>query len=351
MAREEPVEVMIATPLEEALVQEIKDTDHRIEVLYEPELLPPARYPADHRGDPDFRRDAAQEERWNSMLEKAEVIFGLPGESAEGLADAVRRGERLNWIQATNAGTGEQVRQASLSPEELDRVAITTASGVHAGPLAEFCMFGILAFTKSLPRMLEDKKQQRWERYPARELRDRTLLVIGLGKIGIEVARLAKSFGMHTVGLKRHPNEEVPHVDEVRPQESLKEVVPDADAVVVTLPLTEETRGMVSREVIDSMKPECIFVNVGRGGVVDEAALAEALEEQRIAGAALDVFQEEPLPSESPLWKLPNVLLSPHTAALSEAENRRIVELFQENLSLYLDGEELMNRVEPTAFY
>ena len=351
MAREEPVEVMIATPLEEALVREVEGTDHRIKLLYEPELLPPARYPADHRGDPDFRRDAAQEERWNSMLEKAEVIFGLPGESASGLADAIRRGGQLKWVQATNAGTGEQVQQADLSPEDLERVAITTASGVHAGPLAEFCMFGILAFTKNLPRLLKDKEQRHWERHPARELRGRTLLVIGLGNIGVEVARLAKSFGMHTVGLKRHPDEEIPHVDEVRSQESLEEAVPEADAVVATLPLTEETRGMISQKIIDLMKPECIFVNVGRGGVVDEAALTEALEERRIAGAALDVFQEEPLPARSPLWELPNLLVSPHTAALSEAENRRIVELFQENLSLYLNGEELMNRVDPTAFY
>ena len=351
MAREEPVEVMIATPLEEALVREIEGTDHRIKLLYEPELLPPARYPADHRGDPDFRRDAAQKERWNSMLEKAEVIFGLPGESASGLADAIRRGGQLKWVQATNAGTGEQVQQADLSPEDLERVAITTASGVHAGPLAEFCMFGILAFTKNLPRLLKDKEQRRWERHPARELRGRTLLVIGLGNIGVEVARLAKSFGMRSVGLKRHPDEEIPHLDEVRSQESLEEAVPEADAIVATLPLTEETRGMIGREIIDLMKPECIFVNVGRGSVVDEAALTEALEERRIAGAALDVFQSEPLPSDSPLWELPNVLVSPHTAALSEAENRRIVELFQKNLSLYLDGEELMNRVDPTTFY
>ena len=351
MARERPVEVMIATPLEEKLVREIEGSHPRIEMLYEPGLLPPARYPADHRGDPDFRRDAGGEDRWKSLLERAEVIFGLPGESAEGLADAVRRGRNLKWVQATNAGTGEQVQQAGLSPQELDRVAITTASGVHAGPLAEFCMFGILSFTKNLPRLLEDQEQRRWNRYPAGELKGRTLLVIGLGNIGVETARLAKSFGMRTIGLKRHPDDEVPHVDEIHSQKSLKEAVPEADAVVVTLPLTGETRGMIDREVINSMKPECIFVNVGRGGVVDEAALTEALEERSIAGAALDVFQEEPLPPDSPLWDLPNVLVSPHTAALSEAENRRIVELFQENLSLYLDGKELMNRVDPTAFY
>ena len=244
-----------------------------------------------------------------------------------------------------------QVRAAGLSPEELEKVIVTTSSGIHAGPLAEFCLFGLLAFTKGLPRLLRDKQEKRWDHYPTRELKGATILVVGLGNIGLEVARLARSFGMRTIGLKRQPDEELPHVEELHPSENLKELIPRADAVVVTLPLTERTEGMVDREAINLMKPGCVFVNVGRGGVVDEEALIESLEDRRIAGAALDVFATEPLPPESPLWDLPNVLISPHTAALAESENERIVELFQKNLRLYLEEQPLFNRVDPQDFY
>ncbi|MBA2443363.1 MAG: D-2-hydroxyacid dehydrogenase [Rubrobacter sp.] len=346
-----PVEVMIASPLEEELVRELEGVSSRIEVLYEPDLLPPPRYPSDHRGDEGFRRDAAGERRWEEMLARAEVLFGVPGESAGGLADAVQRAPSLRWLQATSAGAGEQVRGANLSREELERVTFTTASGVHAVPLAEFCLLGILTFAKDLPRLERDKSQRRWDHYPTRELRGGTVLIVGVGEIGVEVARLARCFGMHTVGLKRRTGGPIPHVDEVQSQNALKELIPRADAVVVTLPLTQETEGMIDREAVGLMRPESVFVNVGRGGVVDEAALTAALEEGRIAGAALDVFEKEPLPSDSPLWSLPNVLLSPHTAALAESENQRIVELFKENLRCYLDGEPLRNRVEPGVFY
>ena len=158
-------------------------------------------------------------------------------------------------------------------------------------------------------------------------------------------------WGIGTIGLKRLPDAELPHVEELHPSEDLKELVPRADAVVVTLPLTERTEGMVDREAISLMKPGCVFVNVGRGGVVDEEALIQSLEDRRIAGAALDVFATEPLSPESPLWDLPNVLISPHTAALAESENERIVELFQKNLRLYLEEQSLFNRVDPQDFY
>jgi phosphoglycerate dehydrogenase-like enzyme len=345
------VEVAIATPLEKELVREIEDTDARLQITHDPTLLPPPRYPSDHKGDPDFRRDAEGERRWSEMLETAEVLFGTPGDSAKGLADAIRRGGRLKWIQATSAGAGEQVKTAGLSEEDLGRVAVTTASGVHATPLAEFCLLGLLALKKDLPRLLHDKSERHWDHYPMQELRGKTVLVVGLGKIGLEVARLARCFGMHTVGLKRQPEGDLPEVDELYPSQRLKEIIPRADAVVVTLPLTEETSNLIDRGAIGLMKHECIFVNVGRGGVVDEDALVGALREKRIAGAALDVFREEPLPSVSPLWELPNVLVSPHTAALSISENERIVELFKENLKRYLDGKELLNRVDPKTFY
>jgi phosphoglycerate dehydrogenase-like enzyme len=343
------VRVAIATPLEPGLVERIAAVDERLEVLYEPSLLPEPRYPSDHRGRP-LQRSPDDQARWEELLSSAEVLFGLPGDSAEGLRDVVRRSERLRWVQGTAAGAGEQVAAAGLSRRERERVAVTTSAGVHAVPLAEFALLGLLAFAKDLPRLLRDRAGRRWDHYAAGELRGRTVLVLGLGGIGREVVRLASAFGMRTLGIRRRPDD-VPHLDELHPPERLRELLPRADAVVVTLPRTKATRGLLGADELALLPQGAILVNVGRGAVVDEDALVEALREGRLAGAALDVFAREPLPPESPLWELPNVLLAPHTMALSIHENERIVELFCANLRRYLAGEALTNLVDPEHDY
>jgi phosphoglycerate dehydrogenase-like enzyme len=156
---------------------------------------------------------------------------------------------------------------------------------------------------------------------------------------------------MRTVGFRRTKGQPPEWVDEVHGPERLAELAGQADAMVVSLPLTDQTAGMVDRATIERLPPCCIFVNVGRGGVVDEPALVDALRDRRIAAAVLDVFATEPLPADSPLWTLPNVLVTPHAAALSARENERIVELFVDNLRRYLDGRPLRNVVEPGVFY
>jgi phosphoglycerate dehydrogenase-like enzyme len=345
--------VMIASPLEAELVARIRRADPRIEVLWEPDLLPPARYPADHGGDPAFRRDRAGEARWRAMLDRAEVLFGVPGDSVDALAEVVTSAPRIRWIHATSAGAGEWVRRANLAPEDLERVAITTSSGVHAVPLAEFAILGLLAIAKELPRLVTDQRAKVWPevRQPLRELRGQTLFLLGLGAIGREVARLGKALGMRTVGFRRTQGPAPEWVDEVHGPERLPDLAGEADAVVVSLPLTEQTAGLVDRATIERLPPDCIFVNVGRGGAVDEPALIDALRERRIGGAVLDVFAEEPLPPDSPLWTLPNVLVTPHAAALSPRENERIVELFVANLRRFLDGDPLTNVIEPGVDY
>jgi phosphoglycerate dehydrogenase-like enzyme len=343
--------VVIATPLEAELVALIEDTDDRLDVRYQPDLLPPARFLCDHRGIGAFRRTDEQDARWQAMLAHAEVLFGLPGDAAQGLADVVRANAALRWVQATAGGAGEQVRAAALTEQELARVTITSASGVHAGPLAEFAMFGLLAFARGLPRLLADTRARRWEHYPVAELAGRTLLVIGLGSVGREVARLATAFGMHVIAINRTGRAEVAGVEEVRPSRFLADLLPVAHAVVVTLPLTEQTRALIDVAAISRMRTGAVLVNVGRGGVVDEQALIQALQDGRLAGAALDVFATEPLPADSPLWRLPNVLISPHTAALSVHENERIVALFTENLRRYLRGDQMLSLVHPTLLY
>jgi phosphoglycerate dehydrogenase-like enzyme len=346
-------QVLIASPLEAELAARMQAADSRAEVLFEPELLPPARYPADHRGDPAFERDAEAEARWRALLDRAEVLFGVPGDSAEGLAEVANGLPRLRWVHATSAGAGEQVRKAELSPEALERVTITTSSGVHAVPLAEFAVLGLLAVAKELPRLVEDQRARAWPevRQPLRELSGQTLFLIGLGEIGREVARLGKALGMRTVGFRRTQGPPPEWVDEVHGPERLTELAGRADAMVVSLPMTEQTAGLVDRATIERLPATCIFVNVGRGGVVDEPALVDALRDRRIAGAVLDVFATEPLPADSPLWTLPNVLVTPHAAALSARENERITELFTDNLRRYLGGEPLRNVVEPGVYY
>jgi phosphoglycerate dehydrogenase-like enzyme len=352
-AREDPsvLIVAIATPLDPVLADSIRDAADGIELLHEPDLLPATRYPGDHRGVDGFSRDAEAERRWQELLGRAEVLFGLPDESPAALAAVVRCNPSLRWVQGTAAGTGEQVRAAGLTAEELERVAITSASGVHVGPLAEFCLLGLLAFTKGLPRLRADQQAHHWDHYPVPELRGGTLLILGLGAIGTEVARLAKAFGMRTLGINRRGASDSPHVDETHAPDRLHDLLARADAVVVTLPLTTETLGMLDEQALGHLKPDAILVNAGRGAVIDEPALVRALRAHRLRGAALEVFATEPLPTDSPLWDLPNVLISPHTAALSTHENERIVELFCENLRRYIAGEQLLSRVDTRLFY
>jgi phosphoglycerate dehydrogenase-like enzyme len=343
--------VAVVTPLEPELLEPIRAVARGIELLYEPDLLPPVRYPGDHHGVEGFSRDPDAERRWQELLGRAEVLLGLPDDSPASLAAVVRSNPGLRWVQGTAAGTGEQVKAAELSPEELERVMITSASGVHVGPLAEFCLLGLLAFTKDLPRLGADQKAHHWDHYPVGELRGGTLLILGLGAIGTEVARLAKAFGMLTIGINRGGVSDSPHVDEAHTPDRLYGLLGRADAVVVTLPLTEETRGMLNGRALGHLKPDAILVIAGRGEVIDEPALIRALREHRLRGAALDVFATEPLPTDSPLWDLPGALISPHTAALSVHENERIAELFGENLRRYLAGEELLSRVDTRLFY
>jgi phosphoglycerate dehydrogenase-like enzyme len=343
--------VTIATPLPAELGALIAEVDGRLDVRYEPDLLPPVRFPGDHRGLDAFRRAPEQEQRWRAMLAEAEVLFGIPGDSPQGLANAVRTSTRLRWVQATEGGAGEQVRAAGLSIEEQHRVQITRAGGVHAGPLAEFALFGLLAFTKGLPRLLADKQARCWQHYPVAELAGATVLVVGLGSIGAEVARLAKAFGMRVLAVNHRGRTDCPYVDEIRTSRFLGDLLPVAHGVVLTLPLTEDTRGMIDEAAIGRMHSGAVLVDIGRGGVVDESALIAALRDGRLAGAALDVFATEPLAPDSPLWELPNVLLSPHTAGLSRRENERIVDLFCENLRRYLAFDELLGRVDPDLRY
>lgn len=344
--------VLIATPLEVDQIRRIERDSTGVEILFDTDLLPPARYPSDHAGDPSFRRSVQAQSHFEKWMARAEISFGIPGESPEGLAELVSHAKGLKWVQGTAAGTGQQVRAAALSDEVLKHVVFTSSVGVHATQLAEWAILGLLWSTKNVPKLLRDKRAHHWDHYAVRELRGQRLLVVGLGHIGREVARMARALGMEVTGARRTPGDhDLKFVDAVCAMGDLPAAVATTDAVVLALPDTEQTRGLFSRELIDSLPQHAVVVNVGRGATLDEDALTDALREGRLAGAALDVFAEEPLPADSPLWQLESVLISPHTAALSVRENDLIVDLFIDNLQRYAAGEPLRNVVDPREFY
>jgi phosphoglycerate dehydrogenase-like enzyme len=343
------VKIMIASPLEAHLVERIAAVAGT-DVAFAPELLPPPRYPSDHRGVDGFARDAAGEARWNAMLHEAEVLYGVPGDTGPTLGAAVPFAPALRWVQGTSAGAGEQVRAAKLGPTDLRRITFTTAAGVHGGMLAEFAFYGLLALRKDARRLAEIRARRGWDHYAMGELDGSTIVVVGMGGIGQAVAKRAQAFGMHVIGVARRA-EPQPTAHEMVTMENAADAYRRADAIVVTLPGTAATRGLIDRATIATFKPTVVFVNVGRGAVADQAALIDALTCGAIAGAVLDVFDPEPLPPDNPLWTLPNVIFSPHTAALSIRENERIVDLFCDNLRRYSAGKPLRNVVNTTEFY
>ncbi|KRE66817.1 hydroxyacid dehydrogenase [Arthrobacter sp. Soil736] len=344
--------VAIAVPLEAELVERIRAVDPSVTVLYEPELLPPERFPADHSGDPAFQRTPEQEERYWAMLGKAQVLYGFPNESPAGLARIARDNPRLQWIHAMAAGAGGAVKASGLDAETLNKFKVTTSAGVHALPLAEFAALGILNGFKRSAELAQDQAARVWPelRTPTRLVNGSSLVVTGLGEIGLETARVARALGMKVSGTKRNV-EPIDGIEEVVDNGGLAGLLASADAVVNTLPGTPYTEKLFNREIFGAMKPGTVFVNVGRGTVVDEDALAEALESGQVSYACLDVFAVEPLPQDSPLWNHPKAMVSPHTSALSAAENRLITERFCSNLRTFLDGGELPHLVDTVHFY
>ncbi|MBD5656149.1 MAG: D-2-hydroxyacid dehydrogenase [Candidatus Eremiobacteraeota bacterium] len=342
--------ILIATPLEAELAARIAAVDSANEISFVPELMPPARYPSDHRGPANWKRDASAKTRWRELLSRAEIMYGIPGDTGPTLAAALELAPLVRWVQATAAGAGEQVRAAALPQSVLDRIVFTSAAGVHGGMLAEFVFLGILALRKDLRRLERVRSDRAWDHFASGELDGSTIAILGMGHIGTTTARIARGFGMKVIGITRDGAPQT-SVDEMFSTARLREAFARADAVVATLPGTEQTRGLVDRGALAALGRQAIFCNVGRGSVVDQDALVEALKSGAIFGAVLDVATPEPLPAENPLWTMPNVVFAPHTMALSVRENERIVDLFCDNLRRYARGEALRNRVNPIEFY
>jgi glyoxylate/hydroxypyruvate reductase A len=345
-ASEDRVPVLIASWLDPSQAARIAAAEpDRIELIYEPQLLPTTRYEADHHGPP---RALSPEElhRWRDLLSRAEITFEFDWERPDEL---LQRAPRLRWVQASSSGIGPLVEELGLAGSPL---IITNAAGIHAQPLAEFVRLAALYFVKEMPIVNTWKAERHWERFCGGEILGSRMTLIGLGRVGSRIAELSSALGMEVTGHRRTPGGQAPPgVRRVVDVAGLDDALPQTDFLVIAAPDTPETANLVDRRRLSLLPSHAVVVNVGRGSIIDEPAMIEMLQDGRLRGAALDVFANEPLPEDSPLWAMPNVIVSPHSASTATKENERLVDLFIENLHRYLDGRPLINVFDPSRKY
>ncbi len=335
------VEVLITIPLDEELVQEIREVSEFLNVTVQPV------------------REAEEipEEVWK----QAEVLYTM-----HVLPDPAQA-PNLRWVQSYLAGV-EKTRDHPVFTE--GEAAFTSMSGANAAQVAEHVLTMMLALGHNLPGFLDLQRSAVWmedkgRQYIPREIRGSTVGIIGYGSIGRQVARLVTGLGAEVLAVKRDAMEPThygysadgvgdPEGDlftRMYPPEAIRSVVQECDFVVICVPITAQTEGLIGSAQLAAMKESAYLIDVSRGGVVNHDALIEVLRGGKIAGAALDVFPEEPLPEESPLWSMPNVIITPHIAGFSPSYNKRANGLFAENLSRYLSGQVLLNLVNREREY
>ncbi|HEY8287561.1 MAG TPA: D-2-hydroxyacid dehydrogenase [Chloroflexota bacterium] len=341
-----PVRVLITSPLEAEFVGRIAAVDSRLDVVYPSDLIPVMRYPADHAApNPQDPEEAAA---WRSLLDTAEVLFDFGPRPLWGELTAL---PHLRWIQATSAGVGQFATRIGLGGSPI---MVTTASGVHARPLAEFTLMAMLMFGKGAFGMLADQRAHRWARFAGEDLAGKVVGIVGVGRIGSEVARVARGLDAYVVGTVRSVGartaEEL-HLDRLVPMADLDGLLGELDFLVLSCPHTPETEGLINADRLARLGSRAVLINLARGAIVDEPALIAALQAGKLAGAALDVAAQEPPAPDNPLWDMPNVLISPHSASTTKSENGKITELFCDNLRRYLEGQPLRNVLNYTLLY
>ena len=286
-----------------------------------------------------------------SAIREAEVYFGF------GIPQPLfLEARRLKWVHSAAAGVG-----SALYPEMLrSHVLLTNSAGVHAVPMAEYVVAGVLHFFRGLDAAGAQQRERQWDKRffvaedsPLREVGGARVLIVGTGGIGTEVAKRLAALGARCSGVRRHPERGTPAgFDRVVGTAALDDELPRADVVVIAAPLTSESSGLMTAERLKSLGSQAILVNVARGALVDEDALAERLRVGHLRGAVLDVFREEPLASSSPLWQLRNVLLTPHISPVSPGQFwPRALDVFCDNWARYVHGEPLRNLVDKHAGY
>ncbi len=296
-----------------------------------------------------------------TMIETIEIAVGqIP-------QDLLPKATNLRWVQQWSAGADWLMDHPEV--QKLDFI-LTNASGVHAIPISEHIIAVLLAFGRNLPQAWRAQRERIWMKEDAGtdkgadkddlstysrndvfEVAGKTILILGVGEIGEYTAKLASALGMEVIGLRHNPDKATPGVDEMVGSDDLLDTLPQADVVVSTVPLTKETRHMLDKRAFDAMQDGALFINIGRGGTVDQDALIAALQSGKLAGAGLDVFEEEPLPTDSPLWAMDNVLITPHSSGVTPKYNDRAFAIFLDNLKRYRAGEELRNVVDKAQGY
>ena len=275
----------------------------------------------------------------------AGIVAGVP------FAEIWRQAKKVKWVHSLSAG----VENALIPDFVASPVPLTNARGVYAPSLAEFAILGMLYFYKRVRRLVENQRAHKWDDFLVDWVRGKTMGVVGYGEIGRECARLAKALGVRIFAIRRNPAKSNTDdiVDRMYAASDLHSMLKEVDVVLAAAPLTAETRHMIGRPEFAIMKPAAIVMNVGRGPVIDENALIEALQNKQIAGAALDVYEEEPVPPDNPLWDMENVLMSPHCTDRTTNPDwlDLSAQLFVENVHRFIKGEPLKNLVDKKAGY
>ena len=276
----------------------------------------------------------------------ADVVYGLPS------ADLVKAAPKLRWIQSSAAG----VEYIARIPEVVESgIAVTNTRGAHGPSIGEHTFALLFALTRHLPECLERQKARRWDRTglyrSAREMHEKTMGIVGYGAIGRSIAHRAAAFEMRVIAVDAQGVDGDAYVEEPWPLSRLADLLEQSDVVVVTAPLTPESHHMLDAAMLARMRPDAYLIVVSRGGIVEEGALAAALGEGRLAGAAIDVAEQEPMPPDHPLWDAPNLIVTPHLAGASTEKERRCVEILKANLLRFHKGEPLLNEVDKRRGY
>ena len=332
----QPVYVLIDHQLDAKYIEQIEAASPDVRVLT---TFPNTGVADPMRGAENARRFEGKQ--LDEVLGQAEVLFafGFP-------VEWLHRAPRLKWVQLASAGS-DQMQRAGIFDLRPDLI-LTTCSGVHAVPISEHIVGMLLYFARSFQVAVRNQPGHKWERYQASEAAGRTVCFIGYGPIAQRAAFLCKTLGMKVLIVRASITEEQPgseHVDRYYPGSMLDRALAQSDYIVVAAPRTPATEGMIGREQFASVKDGAVLINISRGALVDEDAMIEALREGKLGGAGLDVFREEPLHGSSPLWDMPNVLVTPHVSGSSPHYNERATAIFADNLGRYTRGEPLRNMV------
>lgn len=281
----------------------------------------------------------------NEIANTVEIAVGwVPRQLIKGFSN-------LRWFQQWGAGADWLMEYPDLAESDF---ILTNMSGLHAIPISEHILAYMLSFCRDFPHAMKAQLEGKWiQRQDTNvfELSGKTMILVGVGAIGERTAKIASNLGMQVIGVRRRPEIYVPNVENMRSNRDLVDVLPLGDFVVLTLPLTHETKGMIGQKELRVMKKTAYLINIGRGGTIDEDSLITALQSGWIAGAGLDVFEDEPLPENSPLWGMDNVIITAHYSGMTPHYHERGLSIFKENLKRYIRGEEMMNVVNKEAGY